>query len=113
MAFVLSFVTLASTDSIQQAYAKGGSKEPSASITPTPTPKLSKQEKAALESIMPGLSKFKFEGYEWPESLTVGGLAFSIAESLYTMRNSKNHKKTVLWNDEEITNEMKNRLDEI
>lgn len=108
MAFVLSFVTLASTDSIQQAYAKGGSKEPSASITPTPTPKLSKQEKAALESIMPGLSKFKFEGYEWPESLTVGGLAFSIAESLYTMRNSKNHKKTVLWNDEEITNEMKN-----
>ena len=98
MAFVLSFVTLASTDSIQQAYAKGGSKEPSASITPTPTPKLSKQEKAALESIMPGLSKFKFEGYEWPESLTVGGLAFSIAESLYTMRNSKNHKKTVLWN---------------
>ena len=31
MAFVLSFVTLASTDSIQQAYAKGGSKEPSAS----------------------------------------------------------------------------------
>lgn len=108
MAFVLSFVTLASTDSIQQAYAKGGSKEPSASITATPTPKLSKQEKAALESIMPGLSKFKFEGYEWPESLTVGGLAFSIAESLYTMRNSKNHKKTVLWNDEEITNEMKN-----
>ena len=108
MAFVLSFVTLASTDSIQQAYAKGGSKEPSASITPTPTPKLSKQEKAALELIMPGLSKFKFEGYEWPESLTVGGLAFSIAESLYTMRNSKNHKKTVLWNDEEITNEMKN-----
>lgn len=108
MAFVLSFVTLASTDSIQQAYAKGGSKEPSAIITPTPTPKLSKQEKAALESIMPGLSKFKFEGYEWPESLTVGGLAFSIAESLYTMRNSKNHKKTVLWNDEEITNEMKN-----
>lgn len=108
MAFVLSFVTLASTDSIQQAYAKGGSKEPSASITPTPTPKLSKQEKAALESIMPGLSKFKFDGYEWPESLTVGGLAFSIAESLYTMRNSKNHKKTVLWNDEEITNEMKN-----
>ena len=108
MAFVLSFVTLASTDSIQQAYAKGGSKEPSASITPTPTPKLSKQEKAALESIMPGLSKFKFEGYERPESLTVGGLAFSIAESLYTMRNSKNHKKTVLWNDEEITNEMKN-----
>lgn len=108
MAFALSFVTLASTDSIQQAYAKGGSKEPSASITPTPTPKLSKQEKAALESIMPGLSKFKFEGYEWPESLTVGGLAFSIAESLYTMRNSKNHKKTVLWNDEEITNEMKN-----
>ena len=57
---------------------------------------------------MPGLSKFKFEGYEWPESLTVGGLAFSIAESLYTMRNSKNHKKTVLWNDEEIINEMKN-----
>lgn len=108
MAFVLSFVTLASTDSIQQAYAKGGSKEPSASITATPTPKLSKQEKAALESIMPGLSKFKFEGYEWPESLTVGGLAFSIAESLYTMRNSKNHKKTVLWNDEEIINEMKN-----
>lgn len=108
MAFVLSFVTLASTDSIQQAYAKGGSKEPSASITATPTPKLSKQEKTALESIMPGLSKFKFEGYEWPESLTVGGLAFSIAESLYTMRNSKNHKKTVLWNDEEITNEMKN-----
>lgn len=108
MAFVLSFVTLASTDSIQQAYAKGGSKEPSASITATPTPKLSKQEKAALESIMPGLSKFKFEGYEWPESLTVGGLAFSIAEGLYTMRNSKNHKKTVLWNDEEITNEMKN-----
>lgn len=108
MAFVLSFVTLASSDSIQQAYAKGGSKEPSASITPTPTPKLSKQEKAALESIMPGLSKFKFEGYKWPESLTVGGLAFSIAESLYTMRNSKNHKKTVLWNDEEITNEMKN-----
>lgn len=108
MAFVLSFVTLASTDSIQQAYAKGGSKEPSANITPTPTPKLSKQEKVALESIMPGLSKFKFEGYEWPESLTVGGLAFSIAESLYTMRNSKNHKKTVLWNDEEITNEMKN-----
>lgn len=108
MAFVLSFVTLASTDSIQQAYAKGGSKEPSASITATLTPKLSKQEKAALESIMPGLSKFKFEGYEWPESLTVGGLAFSIAESLYTMRNSKNHKKTVLWNDEEITNEMKN-----
>ena len=53
MAFVLSFVTLASTDSIQQTYAKGGSKEPSASITPTPTPKLSKQEKAALESIMP------------------------------------------------------------
>lgn len=108
MAFVLSFVTLASTDSIQQAYAKGGSKEPSASITATPTPKLSKQEKATLESIMPGLSKFKFEGYEWPESLTVGGLAFSIAESLYTMRNSKNHKKTVLWNDEEIINEMKN-----
>lgn len=108
MAFVLSFVTLASTDSIQQAYAKVGSKEPSASITATPTPKLSKQEKAALESIMPGLSKFKFEGYEWPESLTVGGLAFSIAESLYTMRNSKNHKKTVLWNDEEIINEMKN-----
>lgn len=105
MAFVLSFVTLASTDLIQPVYAKGGSKEPSVSITPTP--KLTKQDKVALESIMTGLSKFKFEGYEWPESLTVGGLAFSIAESLYTMRNSKDHTKTVLWNDEEITNEMK------
>ena len=51
MAFVLSFVTLASTDTIQQAYAKGGSKEPSASITPTPTPKLSKQENLNLRDM--------------------------------------------------------------
>ena len=106
MAFALSFVTLASDNTTRIVYAKEGSDEPSASITPTPTPKLTKEDKAALESIMTGLSKFKFAGYEWTNSLTVGGLAFSVAESLYTMRNSKT-KDSILWNDDEMVNEMK------
>ena len=106
MAFALSFVTLASDNTTRIVYAKEGSDEPSASITPTPTQKLTKEDKAALESIMTGLSKFKFAGYEWTNSLTVGGLAFSVAESLYTMRNSKT-KDSILWNDDEMVNEMK------
>lgn len=59
-----------------------------------------------MESLMTGLSTFRYKVYEWPDSLTVGGLAFSIGENLYTMRNNKSKQK-VLWTDEEITNEMK------
>lgn len=88
---------------------KGGSKSSSnATITkkPTATPVLTKEEKSAMESLMTGLSTFRYKVYEWPDSLTVGGLAFSIGENLYTMRNNKSKQK-VLWTDEEITNEMK------
>lgn len=90
---------------------KGGSKSSSnATITKkptaTPTPVLTKEEKSAMESLMTGLSTFRYKVYEWPDSLTVGGLAFSIGENLYTMRNNKSKQK-VLWTDEEITNEMK------
>ena len=90
---------------------KGGSKSSSnATITKkptaTPTPVLTKEEKSAMESLMTGLSTFRYKVYEWPDSLTVGGLAFSIGENLYTTRNNKSKQK-VLWTDEEITNEMK------
>ena len=74
------------------------------SPTPTPTAK----EKKAMESIMPGLSKFDFQAYKWPGSVSVGTLAYSMAESLYTMRNSET-KKPLLWNnDDDVTQDMKN-----
>lgn len=74
------------------------------SPTPTPTAK----EKKAMESIMPGLSKFDFQAYKWPGSVSVGTLAYSMAESLYTMRNSET-KKSLLWNnDDDVTQDMKN-----
>ena len=41
------------------------------SPTPTPTAK----EKKAMESIMPGLSKFDFQAYKWPGSVSVGTVA--------------------------------------
>ena len=61
-----------------------------------------------MESIMPGLSKFDFQAYKWPGSVSVGTLAYSMAESLYTMRNSET-KKPLLWNnDDDVTQDMKN-----
>lgn len=81
-----------------------GGLEEAESPTPTPTAK----EKKAMESIMPGLSKFDFQAYKWPGSVSVGTLAYSMAESLYTMRNSET-KKTLLWdNDDDVTQDMKN-----
>lgn len=68
--------------------------------------KLSDDEKNIMEKIMKGLSTFKYKVYEWPENLTVGGLSFSIAESLYTMRNNKTHNP-ILWTDDTIEDEMK------
>ena len=52
----------------------------------------------ALEDIMKGLSSFTFEGYEWPNTLTVGGSAFSIANTLFTKRHSDT-KKSSLWKE--------------
>lgn len=99
-AFVILIATICSAF-VSAVYAAEGN--PSA----TPTPELSEEEKQQMEDIMPGLSDFKYKVYEWPETLTVGGLAFSIAESLYTIRNSET-KESVLWNDDELTNDMKN-----
>ena len=62
---------------------------------------------AALEDIMKGLSTFVYKVYEWPNSLTIGSSAFSIAESIYTIRQGGN-KKPVLWDDDTIEEQMKN-----
>ena len=84
----------------------GASGELGAAESPTPTP--TAKEKKAMESIMPGLSKFDFQAYKWPGSVSVGTLAYSMAESLYTMRNSET-KKPLLWNnDDDVTQDMKN-----
>lgn len=73
---------------------------------PTPTP--TEQEKKEMESIMTGLSTFDFKAYEWPSSLNIGTLSYSMAESLYKMRKSES-KKALLWdNDDDITKDMKN-----
>ena len=96
----------------------GASGELGAAESPTPTPTLgavesptptpTAKEKKAMESIMPGLSKFDFQAYKWPGSVSVGTLAYSMAESLYTMRNSET-KKPLLWNnDDDVTQDMKN-----
>lgn len=81
--------------------------------TVTPTPELTKKEKKQLEAIMKGLSTFKFDGYKWPDSLTIGKMAFSLAESIYTMtagvRNGDGTTKTpVLWKTGEAEESMKN-----
>lgn len=81
-------------------------------ITPSPTPKSSptptptEEEKKAMENIMKGLSSFETKPYEWSGSVNVGTLAYSIAESLYTMRNSES-KETLYWNKDSLTEEMK------
>lgn len=96
----------------------GASGELGAAESPTPTPTLgavesptptpTAKEKKEMESIMPGLSKFDFQAYKWPGSVSVGTLAYSMAESLYTMRNSET-KKPLLWNnDDDVTQDMKN-----
>lgn len=80
--------------------------EPKTTGEPTPTPELTEKEIVKLEDIMKGLSTFKYKVYEWPNNLTVGGLSFSIADSLYTKRNNDS-KKPVLWNDDELEESMK------
>ena len=60
-----------------------------------------------LENIMKGLSTFKFREFTWPESLTVGGTAFSIAESLYEIRIVDEEKsESLFWDDEDMEEEM-------
>lgn len=61
----------------------------------------------AMEDIIKGLSHFRYKVYEWTKSLTVGSSAFSLAESIYTKRNNTT-KKATFWNDDEITDGMKN-----
>lgn len=78
----------------------------------TPTPALTKKEKKQLEEIMKGLSTFDFQGYKWPDSLTVGRMAFSLAESIYTMtagiRSGDGAVDTpVLWKTGEVEESMK------
>lgn len=79
----------------------------------TPTPGLTKKEKKQLEDIMKGLSTFDFSGYKWPDTLTVGRMAFSLAESIYTMtagiKSGDGTSDTpVLWKTGEVEESMKN-----
>lgn len=79
----------------------------------TPTPGLTKKEKKQLEEIMKGLSTFDFSGYKWPDTLTVGRMAFSLAESIYTMtagiKSGDGTSDTpVLWKTGEVEEGMKN-----
>lgn len=78
---------------------------PDVTQSPTETPELTEEEVTKLEDIMKGLSTFKYKVYEWPNTLTVGGLSYSIAESIYTKRNSKS-KKPVLWSNKELKESM-------
>ena len=95
LSLLLTTAIVLTMTSFTEVFAKGGSKPPKTD-----------DEVSIKESIMEGLSDFKYKVYEWPESLTVGKLSFNVAESIYTMRN-KSSKKPVLWNEDEITKSMK------
>lgn len=91
--------------------AKGSAKESSAgksSPTPSPTPTLTPEEAEVLEDVMPGLSKFKFKPFEWTGNTNVGVMAFSIAESLYTITlrdESDDSTRQKYWSDDSLKKE--------
>ena len=81
--------------------AKGSAKE-------SPTPTLTPEEAEALEDVMPGLSKFKFKPFEWTGNTNVGVMAFSIAESLYTITlrdESDDSTRQKYWSDDSLKKE--------